>query len=49
MNEISPTPIDPLAAAPEPEKRPLTLLMTGAMILLAAGLCGLLLLLHWPL
>jgi hypothetical protein len=49
MTEVSPTPIDPLAAVPEPERRPLALLMTIAMVIVAAVLCGLLLVLHWPL
>jgi hypothetical protein len=49
MTQVSPTPIDPLAAVPEPERRPVALLMTIAMVIVAGGLCGLLLVLYWPL
>jgi hypothetical protein len=46
VSQTPPTPVD--ESAPEPETRPLALLMTGAMLVLATGLSGLLLVKLWP-
>jgi hypothetical protein len=48
MSQIPPAPFE--ESSSEPATRPLALLlMTGAMVVLAMGLCGLLLIMLWPL
>jgi hypothetical protein len=51
ISQIPPAPFEPAPfedASDEPPARPLSLVMTGAMVLLATGLCGLLLVRLWP-
>jgi hypothetical protein len=47
MSEGPPAPSEELSS--EPARRPLALMLTGVMVALAVGLCGLLLVTLWPL